>query len=119
MGKAARFRALIAGLALCAVGLACGPIEYVNEVTRKASNNVAKAKAVRNVEDAHYLYWYTLAVEYLHKAREEAAYADYQAATRFGRKAAFAAEKARQSAMQSAADPSSMVRPLDVEGGDE
>lgn len=123
MGTAGRFGARVAGLALCTVSFACGPIEYVNEVTRKASNNVAKAKAVHNPDDAHYVYWYTLAVEYLHKAREEAAYADYQAANRFGRKAAFAAEKARQSALQSAADPSSMVRPLDVEadsgGGDD
>jgi len=114
MGKAGRFSALAAGLALCTVSFACGPIEYVNEVTRKASNNVAKAKSVHNAEDAHYVYWYTLAVEYLHKAREEASYADYQAANRFGRKAAFAADKARESAMQSAADPSKMIRPLDV-----
>ena len=111
MGTAGRIGVLVAVLALGA----CGPIEYVNEVTRKASTKVDQAKAVHNAEDAHYVYWYTLAVEYLHKAREEAAYADYQAANRFGRKAAFAAEKARETAMRSAADPSSMVRPLNVE----
>ena len=88
----------------------CGPIEYVNEVTRKASTEVDAAKAVAVEDDAHFRYWYTLAVEYLKKAREEASYADFQAANRFGRESSFAAKKARETAIRSAADPSSMVR---------
>jgi hypothetical protein len=112
MGTAWRFGAIAAFAVAAAV--ACGPIEYVNEVTRKASNDVAAAEAVANENDAHYVYWFTLAREYLHQAREEAAAADYQAANRFGRKASFAARKAKESALRSAADPSSMVRPLDV-----
>jgi hypothetical protein len=116
MGMAGTKLVFGAALAALLMGSACGPIEYVNEVTRKASNSVAAAKSVSNEEDAHYVYWYTLAVEYLHKAREEASYADYQAANRFGRRAAFAAKKARETAMKSAADPSSMVRTPDLEG---
>ena len=53
---------------------------------------MSSAKAVANEDDAHYRYWYTLAVQYLKQARQEAASADYQAANRFGRKAAFAAK---------------------------
>ena len=92
---------------LCAVVLAtaCGPIEYVNQVTRKASSEVEAAKAVK--ADKHAPYWYTLAVEYLHKAREEAAAADFQAANRFGRRSAKAARKARSVAIERARDPQS------------
>ena len=71
---------------------ACGPIEYVNQVSRKAAAQVEAAQAVQADKVAPY--WYTLAVEYLHKAREEAAHADYQAANRFGRRAGEAATKA-------------------------
>ncbi len=95
---------------VAAACIACGPIEYVNQVTRKASSDVEAAEAVKNDEDATFVYWFTLAREYLIKAREEASYADFQAANRFGRKASFAAKKAKESALQSAADPSTMVR---------
>mgnify|MGYP001351148654 FL=1 len=45
---------------------ACGPIEYVSTVTRTATSAVDEARAV----DAERLapYWWTRAVEYLHKA---------------------------------------------------
>ncbi len=84
---------------------ACGPIEYINQVTRKASSEVDAAKAVK--ADKHAPYWYTLAVEYLHKAREEAAAADFQSANLFGRRSAKAARKARSVAIERAKDPSS------------
>ena len=41
-------------------------------------------------------YEWTSAVEYLHKAREEAGYADFQAAIRFGKQSEDMALKARQ-----------------------
>ncbi|MCP4445908.1 MAG: hypothetical protein GY811_11270 [Myxococcales bacterium] len=94
---------------------ACGPIEYVNQVTRKASSQVAAAKAVK--ADKHAPYWYTLAVEYLHKAREEAAAADFQAANRFGKRSEKAARKARSVAIERARDPGS--RPELVPADDE
>jgi hypothetical protein len=101
----------IAGAVLC-LGLcfsaACGPIEYVNQVTRRASSEVDAAKAVK--ADKHAPYWYTLAVEYLHKAREEAAAADFQAANRFGRRSSEAARKARALAEERAANPKSRPR---------
>ena len=43
-------------------------------------------------------YWWTRAVEYLHKAHEEAAYAHFQAANQFGRLSEDAADKAREEA---------------------
>src|SRR5207302_6715069 len=51
-------------------------------------------------------YWWTRATEYLHKAREVAAYADYQGASRFGRIAASAATRAAADARIAAHDPS-------------
>ncbi len=97
-------RCAAAALAL-ALWSACGPIEYVGQVTRKASADVEAARAVR--ADRYAPYWYTLAVEYLERARYEAAQADYQAANRFGRRASDAARKARAQALDVAADPAS------------
>lgn len=82
---------------------ACGPVLYVNQVTRKASTQVAAARSAE--ADKYSPYWYTLAVEYLHKAREEVAHADFQAANRFGRKSEAAARKARKEAIERAANP--------------
>jgi hypothetical protein len=81
----------------------CGSVLYVNQVTRKASTSVAAAKAAE--ADVYAPYHYTLAVRYLHKAREEAAAADFQAANRFGRLSHEAGEQARALAVQRAADP--------------
>jgi hypothetical protein len=81
----------------------CGSVLYVNQVTRKASTSVAAAKAAE--ADVYAPYHYTLAVHYLHKAREEAAAADSQAANRFGRLSYQAGEKARELAVQRAAEP--------------
>ena len=79
---------------------ACGPIEYVNQVTRKANAEVAAARSVNAAKWAPY--YFTLAVEYLEKAREEASRADYQAANRFGRKSHQAAVRARELAVERA-----------------
>jgi hypothetical protein len=100
--------ALALALAMLASGLAaCGPIVYVNEVTRRADDAVAEA---RHAEAEKYApYWWTRATQYLHKARERAAHADFQGANRFGR---LATESARQ-AVVDAQDPSK--RPIDLE----
>lgn len=97
-------------LAMLMAGLAaCGPIAYVTE-TRRADDAVAEA---RHVEAEKYApYWWTRAREYLHKARENAARADFQGANRFGR---LATEAARQ-AVVDAQDPSK--RPIDPEAVD-
>ena len=91
-------------LAVSCFASGCGPIGYVNQVTRKATASIEAARAAQ--AETYSPYWYTLAVEYLHKAREEASYADYQAANRFGRKAKEAADKARDEAISRAANPS-------------
>lgn len=81
----------------------CGPVRYIKQVTLQADASVAAAKAAGADELAPYEY--TLAVEYLHKAREEAAFADFEAAHRFGRRAHEAALEARKLAIRRAADP--------------
>lgn len=101
-------RALALALVLAAAG-GCGPIEYVNQVTRKASASVEAARVAE--ADKYSPYYYTLAKEYLHKAREEAASADYQAANRFGRRAEEAADKARAEAVARAGKPVEMFHP--------
>jgi len=82
---------------------ACGPIEYVNQVTRRAESSVAAARAVDAPKYAPY--WWMRATEYLHQARVEAAAADFQAANRFGRLATEAADKAHDEALLRARDP--------------
>jgi len=86
-----------AWLIVVALSGGCGPIEYVNTVTRSASSAVSSARAA----DAEKLspYWWTRAVEYLHQARVLAAHSDFQAANRFGRRATEAANKAREEAL--------------------
>ncbi len=95
-------------LALAVGAAACGPIAYVNEVTRKASDSVDRARAAE--ADKYAPYYWTRATQYLHQAMVLAAHADFQAANRFGRLANEAAEKAVIDAAEAAKDPPS--RPL-------
>lgn len=104
-------RGVLGALVFVLVG--CGPIEYVNQVTRKADSAVEAARAVE--ADKYAPYYYTLALEYLHKAREEASYADYQAANRFGRAAAKAAIKAKELSLARASDPDNTDGPIDLD----
>jgi hypothetical protein len=94
-------RGLVVAMALL-LG-ACGPIEYVNNVTRGADGAVAEARAANAAKWSPY-YW-TRAVEYLRLARLEAASADFQAANRYGRLSEEAAIKARDESLRRAADP--------------
>jgi len=100
-------------LVLClALGIgACGPIEYVNTVTRRADTAVEEARAANAAKWSPY--WWTRAVEYLRQARVEAASADFQAANRFGRLSAEAAEKAREESLRRAGDPEA-ARELEI-----
>ena len=87
-----------------ALAAGCGPIAYVNQVTRDATTKVDHAKAL----DAEKLspYWYTRAITYLRMAREVAAHADFQGANRFGRLSSEAAAKAAEESDAAAKDPS-------------
>jgi hypothetical protein len=98
-------------LALVVALLGCGPIAYVNDVTRKAATSVDAARAAE--ADRYAPYYWTRANEYLLKARERAAYADYQGANRFGRLATEAAQLAEQTANEAKKDPSK--RPLELD----
>jgi hypothetical protein len=101
--------ALITGAIACTLatllGGGCGPIEYLNQVGSKASSAVAAAKLAQ--ADRYAPYEYTLAEEYLHKAREEAGYAQYQDSIEFGRKAEEAAHRARAIAVTKMSQPTS------------
>ena len=79
-------------IVLAASLAACGPVGYVNAVTMRASSEVEAAKVAG--ADTTAAYEYTLAVEYLHKAREEAGYARYQTAIKLGKKASEMANEA-------------------------
>ena len=91
------------------VSLGCGPIAYVNQVTREAQDAVDAAKAAE--ADKYSPYYWTRATQYLHKAREDVEHADFQGANRFGLLATEAAKKAIEEAMVAAKDPSK--RPLE------
>ena len=100
----ARAWVFVLGACLGSAGVtACGPIEYVNQVTRRASSSVSAARAA-NAEKLS-PYWWTRAVEYLHQARVLAAHSDFQAANRFGRLATESADKAREEALAGGAPP--------------
>ena len=70
----------------------CGPVEY-SAVILDAHSAVAEAREADAHIHAPYEYYY--AREHIRKAREEAGYADYQAAAQFGRTAEEYALKAR------------------------
>jgi hypothetical protein len=116
-----RLRDLPTGaLALGAVVLAavstltgCGPIEYINQVSIKAAGAVSAAKLAQ--ADRYAPYEYTAAEEYLHKAREEAGYAEYEDAIEFGRRAEDLANKGRAIAvakLSQSAGTSSVATPI-------
>jgi hypothetical protein len=73
--------------------LGCGPVEYLNQVSSRASNALMLAQR----EDAgrYAPYEFTKASEYYRKAREEAGHSAYQAAIDYGRKCEELATKAR------------------------
>jgi hypothetical protein len=70
------------GIGLLLLAAACGPVQYVSDVTLDAT------RAVRNAKEAHAAdlapYEYTFAAESLHKARELAGQSRWQEALRFG-----------------------------------
>ncbi len=81
----------------------CGPIEYLNQVASRAASAVAAAKQAE--ADRYAPYEYTEAEEYLHKAREEAGYAQYQDSIEFGHKAEEMAHRARAIALNHMSQP--------------
>jgi hypothetical protein len=98
-------------LALAVTLAGCGPIAYVNEVTRRASDSVEEAHAAQ--ADKYAPYYWTRATQYLHEAKVLASHADFQGANRFGRLATEAAKKAVEEAQAAAKDPSK--RPLELD----
>jgi hypothetical protein len=86
---------LIPLLAIGALALvACGPVDFLSTVAIKATRAVAEAKAANAEKLAPYEYW--SAVEYLHMAKEKAAYADYEIAIGYGDKAEQMGKEARR-----------------------
>lgn len=78
--------------AILGLAVGCGPVEYT-AVILDASQAIAEAREADARIHAPYEYYY--AKEHIHKAREEAGYADYQAAIDLGRTAEEYATKAR------------------------
>src|ERR1043165_1445194 len=102
---------LVAGIAIAA----CGPVQYITQVSRGAAVDVEAAKAAH--ADRYAPYEYTAAVEYLHKAREEEGYADHEAAVHFGKMSADFASKAREIALAAAASGAPVPEPAPTTPG--
>jgi hypothetical protein len=85
--------------------LGCGPVEYISQVGNKAASAVSAAKLAQ--ADRYAPYEYTAAEEYLHKAREEAGYAEYQDSIEYGRRAEDLANRARAIAVSKQAEAAS------------
>lgn len=84
---------------VCALLLAaCGPVDYLNTVTLKATRAVADAQAANAEKLAPYEYWSALI--YLQMAREKVGYADYEDAVDYGEKSEKAAIKAKKIAAE-------------------
>jgi len=94
-----RVRCVAVVVLVVTMAAGCGPITYLGEI-RRASDAVEAARAVH--ADHYAPYWWTRATQYLHKAREVAGHADFQAANRFGKLAADAANVAEQAATTAA-----------------
>ena len=90
-------RLRLAGLALLALALlGCGPIQSTSLIM----DADAQLEAARTADAPKYApYEYTLADAYLHKAREEAGYADYEVSIDFAQKALDNAKKAKELAV--------------------
>ena len=107
-------RGFFAGLVLSsyvAMVAGCGPVQYVSQVTNRAAMEVAAARSAG--ADKLAPYEFTTAELYLHKAREEAGYADYQAAIRFGKRAEIMARKARRLAADAQSPSEDEGAPID------
>ena len=85
--------------------LGCGPVEYISQVGNKAASAVSAAKLAQ--ADRYAPYEYTAAEEYLHKAREEAGYSEYQDSIEYGQKAEDLANRARAIAVSKQAEAAS------------
>jgi hypothetical protein len=96
----------------------CGPVEYISQVGNKAASAVSAAKLAE--ADRYAPYEYTAAEEYLHKAREEGGYSQYQDAIDYGHKAEDLANRARAiSVARLAQQPSKSTRATPASERDE
>jgi hypothetical protein len=101
---------LLAALVIVATAvLGCGPIEYVNQVTRTGADAIEVARRQNAPTAAPY--WWTRALLYHHRAKEQAAHAGFGAANRYGRIAVDAAEKAAEEAAKKPAAVPTGVTP--------
>ena len=90
-----RFRVAAATLALALGAVGCGPIQSTSLIL-DADTQLEAARAADAPKFAPYEY--TLAEAYLHKAREESGYAQFEASIDFASKARELAKDARKKA---------------------
>lgn len=105
-----RLRGLRLGLmaVAAAVSIACGPVQSTTLIV-DASAELSAAKTAR--ADKHAPFEFTAAEEYLHKAREEQSYADFQVAVNFARKSLNCARVARMLAEAATREAMGSSRP--------
>jgi len=105
----------VCGLLVAAGLVACGPIQFVSQVTIRAEKAVSTAK----LQKAHLYakYEYYGAESYLEQAKYRAGFGDFQTAYRYGVKAEKMAKKAvkltklRREEEGDTGDPSDKARP--------
>jgi hypothetical protein len=102
LGKTARSRLsgiLVATLFLAAIALlvGCGPVQSTGRIS-EAEVDFERARVAKAHERAPYEYY--SAKYYLHKAKEEWGYSDFEAAYDYARKAKKAARSARMKAKE-------------------
>lgn len=88
-------------LVAAAVGSGCGPIQSTSYLL---DAEVAIQSAKTAGADKYAPYEYTSATLYIHKAREEVGYSDFEVAVNFAQKASRYANEAREKAMSLAKD---------------
>ena len=90
------------GVVLAALFAACGPIQYVSQVTIRAKKRVADAKLQK--ADLYAKYEYFHADAYLEQAKHRAGFGDFQTSYRYGKHAAKMALKASKLAKERRAE---------------
>lgn len=90
-----RMTCVLVAFAALWLAAACGPIQSTPALTRADS---AIERALEQRADARAVYEFTLATEYLEKAREEYGYARYRKAARYAEHAREMAEQAERRA---------------------
>lgn len=98
-----------ASVTLVVASVACGPIQFVSQVTIRAEKAVADAKLQQADKYAPYEYYGAEAL--LEQAKHRAGFGDFQTAYRYGKKAEAMADKAVKLSKQRREEEGDVTKP--------